>query len=978
MTRHPTRLRPAALIALLASVALPAVAQDRVGVAAAVNTASTLERGTGQRTVVIGNDIAFRDRIITSPSGLVQVLFVDGSAFTVGANSRVVIDEFAYNPSTGAGALAAEVTRGALRFVGGGVSKGDNPVRLRTPVGTLGVRGGIAEVDTTPPCQSDGRCPRLVATLVFGRDLTLALPNGQTRRIWERGNAFVVYDAPGGSLPLVEIVPLRLLDLGGLQARLAGRPGQRGGAPAGPTDAAVTQSGVPAANSARAPSVVRPRPRREVVATALAPDEDVPGIGTTQQVLAQTISEIAQADAIRQAVTDGGEEEPIDPSRITPSGVFGSPPEGLFTRNGSGIFVDAPPVTNLVSRDTDGLLPASVIQDSAGRPVAVEIADVTLTLPPAQGVTPIPSTQTSFGQVRGHILRGPGDFSLIHLTEDSFEDATTGVAYVLLGPPTPRDVFYPAAGTRPAEVRTYAFGPEFHLRERGISDRVPLLNPLAAEAFGAAALAAAAVTPFYTIERASVTPSTTTLHAAMLIDGLGLYQQSMIVSDAGIVFSSLASSGGAAVGIGGTRRGSYRLGADFPAVFMRGGTGSARIENPALFTAVVGPGGEAFVYSSMLTGGGLARNAEGREFEFVDVARGDPLRTPASPVQYSSVFVPAFLESTVPAAGFDVPSGTVSGFAAGMVEPQFGAPRPYRGFLPGDFSLTFNASNRLIGGEIAVTNAGDEYDAAQFRYGFGFDVTGLFPSATNGRSALLDRTRYAANSTGPGNAQGGDSTLLITDAGDVIQHQPWNGGATPGADPGTYVVSAGLVPQPQLFAASDVTPCACTFMHWGWWGTQTEFVSPLLSGGVRRDMVHLGTWAAADLPTLDALPDFGTGSYAGHAIGTVAELVGDSIAQHVAVGAMTFDYDFADRSGFLEISGFAGRDFSGEMGGFDAGFNAFAGPLDGAGLIGTASGAFARGPDGPAQGVLGAFDLTGPGFAATGTFMGERIVPGGL
>ncbi|MEY8838782.1 FecR domain-containing protein, partial [Cribrihabitans sp. XS_ASV171] len=126
----------------LSSVA--AVAQERIGTSAAVNTASTLERGASQRTVVIGEDIAFKDRIITNRDGLVQVLFVDGSTFTVGSNSRVVIDEFVYNPSDGTGALTAEVTRGALRFVGGKLSKNDETVRFKTPVGILGVRGAIA------------------------------------------------------------------------------------------------------------------------------------------------------------------------------------------------------------------------------------------------------------------------------------------------------------------------------------------------------------------------------------------------------------------------------------------------------------------------------------------------------------------------------------------------------------------------------------------------------------------------------------------------------------------------------------------------------------------------------------------------------------------------------------------------------------------------------------------------------------------
>ena len=71
------------------------------------------------------------------------MLLVDGSTFTVGPGSSLVIDKFVYNPSSGKGALVASFSKGALRFVGGKLSKNDPGVKVKTPAGELTVRGGI-------------------------------------------------------------------------------------------------------------------------------------------------------------------------------------------------------------------------------------------------------------------------------------------------------------------------------------------------------------------------------------------------------------------------------------------------------------------------------------------------------------------------------------------------------------------------------------------------------------------------------------------------------------------------------------------------------------------------------------------------------------------------------------------------------------------------------------------------------------------
>src|SRR5438093_494832 len=105
-----------ALAALLISFLTPhsAHAADRVGVAAAVTPQATSQPpGAASTTLKIGKEVVYNERIDTSNSGVVQVLLLDGSTFTVGPQSSLVIDKFVYNPKSGKGALVASFSKGA-------------------------------------------------------------------------------------------------------------------------------------------------------------------------------------------------------------------------------------------------------------------------------------------------------------------------------------------------------------------------------------------------------------------------------------------------------------------------------------------------------------------------------------------------------------------------------------------------------------------------------------------------------------------------------------------------------------------------------------------------------------------------------------------------------------------------------------------------------------------------------------------------
>jgi len=124
---------------------MPAAKAEIVGATTAVQPeAQQTPDGGVARGLASGDPINLLDQIVTSASGLAQILFADDSTLSVGPNSDVVIDEFVYDGS--GGSLAMQVGNGVLRYVGGHISKGQD-VEIDTPQGTIGIRGGMVLVE---------------------------------------------------------------------------------------------------------------------------------------------------------------------------------------------------------------------------------------------------------------------------------------------------------------------------------------------------------------------------------------------------------------------------------------------------------------------------------------------------------------------------------------------------------------------------------------------------------------------------------------------------------------------------------------------------------------------------------------------------------------------------------------------------------------------------------------------------------------
>lgn len=131
-----------------AGPAAAAAVLTNIGVAAAVRGSirATAPGQTVGREVTSGKPVFLNDHVTTGAGARMQILLLDETTFTIGPNSDMVLDEFVYDPNTGAGKVSASITKGVFRFVTGKVAQRDpSDMKVRLPVGTIGIRGTMVE-----------------------------------------------------------------------------------------------------------------------------------------------------------------------------------------------------------------------------------------------------------------------------------------------------------------------------------------------------------------------------------------------------------------------------------------------------------------------------------------------------------------------------------------------------------------------------------------------------------------------------------------------------------------------------------------------------------------------------------------------------------------------------------------------------------------------------------------------------------------
>lgn len=103
---------------------------------------TSVERGGEESVLEKDSDIMFKDNVITG-KGNIGITFVDDTNVAVSPQSKLVIDEFIYDPSSpSASKLVMNIAAGTVRYASGNIAHLDNQnVDIRTPTAKILVRG---------------------------------------------------------------------------------------------------------------------------------------------------------------------------------------------------------------------------------------------------------------------------------------------------------------------------------------------------------------------------------------------------------------------------------------------------------------------------------------------------------------------------------------------------------------------------------------------------------------------------------------------------------------------------------------------------------------------------------------------------------------------------------------------------------------------------------------------------------------------
>ena len=128
------------IAALIAGLLLTTSAWADIGSVTESTGTAIIKRGKDTIQVAKGTEIKTNDKVETK-NGRVKIVFKDDTNVTVTESSSLVIDDFVYDPKSGAGKLGLKAAAGTVRYVSGAIAKDPKNVKINTPTAAIAVRG---------------------------------------------------------------------------------------------------------------------------------------------------------------------------------------------------------------------------------------------------------------------------------------------------------------------------------------------------------------------------------------------------------------------------------------------------------------------------------------------------------------------------------------------------------------------------------------------------------------------------------------------------------------------------------------------------------------------------------------------------------------------------------------------------------------------------------------------------------------------
>ncbi|MDR3464929.1 MAG: FecR domain-containing protein, partial [Xanthobacteraceae bacterium] len=94
----------------------------------------------------VGDKVYKGDVVEAGADTALGITFIDGTAFSLGSNARMVLNEMVYDPNGSSNSSFLSLVQGSITFVAGQTAK-NGSMKIDTPVATMGIRGTAVFVD---------------------------------------------------------------------------------------------------------------------------------------------------------------------------------------------------------------------------------------------------------------------------------------------------------------------------------------------------------------------------------------------------------------------------------------------------------------------------------------------------------------------------------------------------------------------------------------------------------------------------------------------------------------------------------------------------------------------------------------------------------------------------------------------------------------------------------------------------------------
>ena len=162
-----TLLKPTSLLLLLF---IATQGQANIGLVTDFTGSAAIERDEGFEVYDVENDLGVEMMdVIATAKGKVRIEFLDETLVDVTEHSRLVIDDFVYDPESGEGSVGLKASLGTIRYASGKIAKNSRQnVVITTPSAVIGVNGtdfamivneiGGSMITLLPSCDDSGMC----------------------------------------------------------------------------------------------------------------------------------------------------------------------------------------------------------------------------------------------------------------------------------------------------------------------------------------------------------------------------------------------------------------------------------------------------------------------------------------------------------------------------------------------------------------------------------------------------------------------------------------------------------------------------------------------------------------------------------------------------------------------------------------------------------------------------------------------------